>query len=299
MFRKISTIISAVKFILRNMEPMLTRQRNIESALEEVRGNTENLLQILKSRALNELQSGSANCKKSLLPFGAKCYSQNLEDGIIREIFNRVGVTNKVFVELGVGNGHENNTRALLLDDWSGVWVEGSAASAATIRRYLDRFIQGNTLKLINEFITRSNINDLLSGAVHGGEIDFLSIDLDGNDYHILEAIACINPRVIVIEYNAKFPPPIEYCMDYDESHVWDGTDRFGASIKFLEKKLDTKKYSLVACDLCGVNAFFVRKDVLNEQFQEAFTAEDHYQPARYFLSGFSSGHKPGMEEIR
>jgi hypothetical protein len=61
-----------------------------------------------------------------------------------------------------------------------------------------------------------------------------LSIDIDGNDYWIWEAINCVKARVVVIEYNAKFPPDFEWVMPYNPDHIWDGSDNYGASLKSL-----------------------------------------------------------------
>lgn len=235
---------------------------------------------------------------KCLIGFGNKIYSQSDEDGIIREIFNRIGVTNKVFIEFGIGNGLENNTLALLFEYWQGLWIDASTRSIQKIRKHFHSIIDSGYLKVIDSFITKDNINTLISKHLEWREIDLLSIDIDGNDYHILSAIACISPRVIVIEYNAKFTPPVFYCMDYDEAHSWSKDDCFGASLKFLEVQLRESGYSLVGCNLSGTNAFFVRTDLISDQFLEPFTAEQHYEPARYYLSGYFAGHPPTYKTL-
>ena len=235
---------------------------------------------------------------KSLIPFGGKIYSQNDEDGIIREIFHRIGTTNKIFVEFGIGNGLENNTLALLFADWQGLWIDASSDSINNIRNHFSEIIQSGKLRVVESFITKANINDLISANLTHNEIDLLSVDIDGNDYHVLQAISCISPRVIVIEYNAKFAPPTLFCMDYAEAHTWRGDDCFGASLKFLEVNLYRMGYCLVGCNLSGSNAFFIRKELLADQFLEPFTAENHYETARYYLSGYSSGHPPAYKTL-
>ena len=235
---------------------------------------------------------------KSLIPFGDKVYSQSDEDGIIREIFNRIGVTNKTFIEFGIGNGLENNTLSLLFDDWQGLWIDASSRSIRKIQKHFAKIIDSGQLKTVQSFITRGNINQLISSNLESHEVDLLSIDIDGNDYHILDAITCITPRVIVIEYNAKFTPPILYCMEYDEIHAWEKDDCHGASLKFLETHLRKKDYYLVGCNLSGVNAFFVRKELVSDQFLEPFTAENHYEPARYYLSGYFAGHTASYKTL-
>ncbi|AOY80327.2 hypothetical protein BJP36_10765 [Moorena producens JHB] len=103
---------------------------------------------------------------------------------------------------------------------------------------------------------------------------------------------------MIVVEYNAKFTPPILYCMDYDATHRWEKDDCFGASLKFFEVNLDKKWYYLVGCNLSGVNAFFVRKDLVSDQFLAPFTAENYYEPARYYLWGYFAGHPASYQTL-
>jgi len=228
---------------------------------------------------------------KALGGFGAKSYSQNDEDGIIAEIFNRIGSTNKTFVEFGVGLGLESNAFNLLLKGWNGLWIEGSPDYCQSIRKGLTKTLASGQLKLENSFIVVENINDLIAKHIKDKEIDLLSVDIDGNDYHIWNAINCINPRVVIFEYNAKILPDVSWCMAYKPDYAWDGSDTFGASLKFLEEKLDARGYALVGCNLTGVNAFFIRKDLLQDYFLAPYTAENHYEPPRYYLSSLQYGH--------
>ncbi len=235
---------------------------------------------------------------KNLIPFGDKVYSQSDEDGLIREIFNRIGTTNKTFVEFGIGNGLENNTLALLFEDWRGLWIDASSKSIQKIRKEFFQIIQRKQLHVVQSFITRENIDALISSHIQETEIDLLSVDIDGNDYYILDAITCVSPRVIVVEYNAKFTPPILYCMNYNETHSWKKDDCFGVSLKFLDVNLGQKGYCLVGCNLSGANAFFVRSDLVGEQFLAPYTAEQHYEPPRYYLSGYFAGHPASYKTL-
>lgn len=225
----------------------------------------------------------------SLVPFGYRVYSQNDEDGIIAEIFNRIGTTNKVFVEFGVGSGLENNTLFLLHQGWRGLWLDASDAVERARAGY-HRLIDSGRLQIRKAHVTPDNINQLIGADIGEQEIDLLSVDIDGNDFHVLNAIDCIDPRVVVVEYNAKFPPPVTYCMEYDPHHAWDGSDHFGASLKWFELKMADRGYRLVGCNLTGTNAFFVRDDLVGDGFLAPFTAERHYQPARYELSASFAG---------
>lgn len=230
---------------------------------------------------------------RSLSGFGYKVFSQSDEDGIIAEIFRRIGTTDRRFVEFGVGDGLENNTLALLYQGWSGLWIDGSEQFCRTIEANYSSAMETGALSLINSFITRDNIDQLIASRVESGEIDLLSIDIDGNDAHVFAAIQCISPRVIVFEYNAKFGPEIDYCMAYDARHVWRKSDKFGASLKHFERLLDSRGYRCVGCNIVGTNAFFVRDDLIGDKFDDPFTSEAQFEPARYELAGLPAGHAP------
>ena len=250
---------------------------------------------LLTRMTLREIYaSRRAQDPKRLLSHGYKVYSQTDEDGIIHEIFNRIGATNRTFVEFGVAGGLENNSLNLLINGWSGLWIEAHDGQAALIAYRFAAPISENRLKLVHGRVTAENIDALISEAGISGEIDILSIDIDGNDYHVAKAITCINPRLMVMEYNAKFRPPTSWVMAYNPDHVWDETDYFGASLSALEKLFTAKGYSLVGCNISGANAFFVRNDLVGDYFHTPFTAENHYEPARYWIvDGFISGHPP------
>lgn len=225
-----------------------------------------------------------------------KVYSQNGEDGIIEEIFRRIGTTDKFFVEFGVGNGLENNSAYLLVKDWSGLWLEGNHASVEFINREFARAIAAKQLRVQETFITAENIVALFEQNAVPVEFDMLSIDIDGNDYHVWKALERYRPRVVVAEYNATFPPPTVWIKKYDPTWMWDGSIGFGASLKAFEHLGAEKGYSLVGCNFNGANAFFVRNDLLGESFHAPFAAEEHFEPHRSYLH-YTSGHKRRMHE--
>lgn len=248
--------------------------------------------QIILSMCLEQLKEKDRYKEpKSLTKHSYKIFSQNEEDGIIKEIFNRIGTTNKTFVEFGCGDGLENNTLALLLEGWKGLWLEGSPKHASNIREHFDSVIQNGQLNIMESFITRENINELITKGLNTEtkEIDLLVVDIDGNDAHVLAEINVIQPRVIVVEYNARFHPPVLFSVDYDANHVWQGDAYMGASLSYLENVCNEKGYKLVGCDLSGTNAFFVREDLTQDLFLTPFTAEKHYEPSRFFLVGKAS----------
>jgi hypothetical protein len=233
----------------------------------------------------------------SLLPYGYKVFSQSEEDGITFEIFNRIGKTNKKFIEIGVGNGLENNTLSLLFDGWQGVWIDGGSEFVKAASNNYNMTLK-NKLIAINSIVTVENVDNLICDSGVSGEIDLLSIDIDGNDAYILESITSVKPRVIIIEYNAKFGPIIDYCIPYSGTHERHGTDYYGASLKHLEKIMEKRSYNLVACNLSGANAFFVRSDLCEGRFSAPFTSEHHFQPARYWVAGYPSGHPASYKTL-
>lgn len=230
-----------------------------------------------------------------LVQWGRKVYSQNDEDGIIAEIFRRIGVASRRFIEIGSGDGRENNTVTLLLQGWSGGWIDGKPRNARRMRKNFAPLLERGQLKFAEGFVTKASVQTLIDRAGGLKDIDLLSMDIDGNDYHILEMLA-LDARVIVLEYNSKFVPPIEWVMPYDPAHVWDNTDYFGASLASYERLLREKGYSLVGCNITGTNAFFVRNDMVEGKFLAPFTAERHFEECRFWMSpGFISGHPFGL----
>ena len=214
---------------------------------------------------------------------GAKVFSQSDEDGIIAEIFRRIGTTNRVFVEFGAEIGTENNTRFLLESGWTGLWIEGNPDYIGSIKwNFRDRLKKG-ALKFVGQYVTRDNINALISGAGIRGEIDFLGIDIDGNDYHVFQAIDVINPRVICLEHNHCYAPGDEYIMPYTPNYRWgEGRADFGASLTSMARLAADRGYTLVGCTLYGPNGFYVRNDLLGDHFTGPFTPERLFNPLDY-----------------
>lgn len=266
-----------------------------EQLLEEVALQQRRLTDAFYRRWFEELQaSPRAREPGRLTAHGFKIFSQGDEDGIIQEIFRRIGSTDKRFIEFGVEDGTESNTRLLLMLGWTGLWLDGSAEN---VRRMDERAEGASTAAL---FITAENIDEVL-GKWAGGtpeapaEIDLLSIDIDRNDYWVWQAIRSVNPRVVITEYNASYPPPIEFVVPYEPQGRWDGSNYLGASLASMAKLGSEKGYGLVGCNLAGVNAFFVRNDLV-AGFHEPYTAEEHYEPARYELGlALRNGHAPAF----
>jgi hypothetical protein len=211
-------------------------------------------------------------------------FSQNGEDGIVAAIFHRIGASTKTFLEIGAGSGLENNTTFWLMQGWRGFWVEGGARYVQKIERRLAGPLADGRLNLIRTFVSAENVAGTLRDAGVPEDIDLFSLDIDRNTYWIWAALPGLRARVVVVEYNAAYPPDCDWKVPYNPARMWDNTSYFGASLKAFELLGRTFGYCLVGCDLSGSNAFFVRQDLVGNHFTAPFTAENHYEPPRLFL---------------
>ncbi len=278
----------------------MAEQGDIAEVLKLLAGQAQRsryLTQLRMQRAWEEEMEKPRHADpKRLLRYGYKVYSQNDEDGIIVEIFRRIGATNRTFVEFGVETGIECNTVKLLVEGWRGLWIEANPASVAAIRNDFAPFIADGRLVVIESRVTAENINGLIAQSGLGGEIDVLSIDIDSNDYWVWKAIDAVNPRMVVIEYNATLRPPMSVVVPYRPDAEWDGSNFQGASLEALVKLGGQKSYRIVGCSIAGVNAFFVRADLCGDRFLEPATAQEHYEPPRHYFHLLPAGHpsRPG-----
>ena len=283
----LENILAPFQYIRKKTRPWRKRRRRLEGMLLKVETNTRSIVNLyawdLRQKILSEPRYMEG---KRLLRFGFKAYSQHEEDGIIQEIFRRIGTTTKTFVEIGVGNGLENNTLHLLIQGWRGLWVDGNSKHVDYINQKFALALNNGTLKVKHAWVRRDNINQLITERPGESEdLDLLSLDIDGNDYHVLEAMKPLDARVVVVEYNAKYRPPVKWVMEYNPNHSFSLSDYFGGSLKSFEILLSAKGYRLVGCNLSGINAFFVRADLVKDYFLEDCSAENHYEPERVFLS--------------
>ena len=242
---------------------------------------------------MHELATARYVNPKRLVRHCFKVYSQSDEDGIIQEIFKRIGVTNRTFIEFGVETGVECNSVKLLLEGWNGLWIEADAQYNFDIQNHFGPFLAHGKLKLSKNLVTAENINAVFEKGGVTGEVDLLSIDIDYNDYWVWKAIKTVNPRVVVIEYNATLRPPMSLVVPYDPTKAWDGSNYFGASLEALVRLGREKGYRVVGCNYAGANAFFVRDDAARDHFLDPATSEEHYEPPRYFYASQMAGHRP------
>jgi hypothetical protein len=218
-----------------------------------------------------------------------KIYAQNGEDGLLLYIFSQIGINSRRCVNIGCG-GSSNTANLVTNFGWRSLEIDGSAES---VQRTKEFFMDKVGPKLANVafkqcWVTKANINKVLEEADFAGEIDLLSIDIDGNDYWIWREIAVANPRVVLIEYNASLGPErsltVEYDPNFDVAEKHPTRWYHGASLAALTKLGKRKGYALVGCESNGVNAFFVRKDLIAGKFREVTPGEafySHFQRSR------------------
>ena len=222
---------------------------------------------------------------KRLEKYGYCIASQNEEDGMLAEVFRRIGVADKTFFEFGVGNGLQSITTALLLQGWRGWWIEIHPQKFQFIKHYFREAVNSGRLTVVDTMVNRENIESITEELGIPDEIDLLSIDIDGNDYHVFKALERVRPRVAVLEYNGIFPPPIEKVAAYDPSYEYAPHTYVGASLQSLVKMANRKGYRLVGCNISGLNCIFVRSDLAQDHFVSPATAENLYNPPRYQLA--------------
>ncbi len=184
-------------------------------------------------------------------------YSQGGEDGVLAHIFECIATTNRTFVEFGAWDGRRlSNTALLRLEGgWTGLLMDGDPERVSDLVQC--------------EFVTAENVNELLRKYEIPRAFDLLSIDVDGNDYWIWQAIDRFVPRVVVIEYNIFFGLQHSKTVPYDASRVWDETPYHGASLAALHKLGRQKGYSLVWTESWSPNAFFVLDSELPAEFRD------------------------------
>lgn len=283
--------------------PMFHEMLEVQSRLINIR-STAGLMGLLHEdnvlqgkRYLHELLADAVySDEKRLERYGWKTYSQNDEDGITQEIFRRIGTDNRRFFEFGVGTGFECSTHFLLHLGWKGAWAEANGSYVSAIRDRFSVAIDSGNLRLLSTPISQENINQIVEQLAFPDDLDLICIDIDYNDYWVFKALEAVRPRVVVVEYNAKFCPPVRHVVPYNPNRQWNGTDYCGCSLQSLCDVAEEKGYRLVGCNITGVNAFFVRDELCGDCFATPATPEHFYQPPRYELfrmGAFEVGH-PG-----
>ena len=247
----------------------------------------ESYLKDIRELILNDQQDLTINKSKNPLnKYGKKIFSQSDEDGITIEIIKRINCLNEgIFVELGVGDGTENNTLILKALGWKGFWIGNEKLK-------ID-YANSKDFSYICSFVDLENVIDLLKKGLSSiGEnlIDVISLDLDGNDYYFLKKIIENNfrPKLFIVEYNAKFPPPVKWKIEYEKDHKWKGDDYFGASLSTYNDFFEKNGYKLICCNAhTGANAYFIKKEFINLFQDVPDEIDDLYMKPRYLLNNY------------
>lgn len=214
---------------------------------------------IVASRQIHEITR-----VKCLADIEFGIFSQWGEDGILEWIIHFHGDIPRTFVEFGVENYRESNTRFLLQHrNWRGLVIDGSQEHVDYIRN--DEISWKHDLTAVARFITSDNIDDTITVAGFTGDIGVLSVDIDGNDYWVWKAISNVKPHIVVAEYNSAFgdihPVTIPYHPDFFRTAAHSSNLYYGASIRALEALAFERGYTMLGCNGAGTNVFFVRDD--------------------------------------
>lgn len=242
---------------------------------------------ILLTHFIQGLRNESAN---PLVKQGYTVFSQFDEDGIIAELCRRINFERGYFLELGVGDGTENNTLNLLAKGWKGCWLGGQSLIDPN-------FVQSKKLRFQKQWIDENNVLQIIQDLTPD-KFDLISVDLDGNDLNIWEKLLSnYHPKIAIAEYNGRFDPLTIWNMPYNESHKWGGDLNFGASLLSLTTLFKRFGYTAVATSLNGTNVFFVAEE-FSQNFLDVPTDESNiWNPARAFL--FKSRYRVGIEVFR
>lgn len=232
--------------------------------LEKIREIEEKSLFLNAKVFINEVKNKRLS---SLEDAEFQVYSQFGEDGIIQWLIHNITVGQKTFVEFGVEDYSEANTRFLLMNNnWSGFVMDGSKENMNRLKNW--KYMWKYDLLAVPAFITKENINELITNAGFSGDIGILSIDLDGNDYWILNTIDCVSPRILICEYNNIFGNDQMVCVPYDAEFVRTNAHYsnlyWGASLAAFRDWAEKNNYYYMGSNSAGNNAFFVRKDCIS-----------------------------------
>ena len=224
-----------------------------------------------------------AKTSKQLQDYEFKVFSQWGEDGILQRLIECLEIKNHTFIEFGVEDFYESNCRYLMVNNnWAGFVLDGSRSNINRLRN--SYFYWKYQLDTACSFITRGNINRLLASSGFDRDLGILSIDIDGVDYHVFEAITEFNPRIVILEYNAVFGSErkitVPYADDFRRTKSHYSNLYFGASLAALTHLANRKGYTLVGTTSAGVNAFFVRNDLMNDSL-ESHTAGSAFTLSR------------------
>lgn len=204
-------------------------------------------------------------------------FSQNGEDGVLEVLRSQLASPNRSFVEIGSGDGQENNTSWLaVMEKQNGIMIEGNSWLAGRANRTVIPMCIG--VECLNTFVEADNIQTLKARMLHPNP-DVFSLDIDGNDYYIAKAVLDqgIRPKIFVVEYNSVFGPEKCITIRYQQGFIYTSADSsnlyYGVSLAGWKKFFQQNDYQFVTVERCGVNAFFVDRNVFSDEFLDNVNA--------------------------
>jgi hypothetical protein len=266
-------LINSARSLTSQLKERILGSLGVDERLDELKINQGLMLSLMQ----REQRS------KNLRDYEFKVFSQWGEDGIIQHLTRALEIKNKTFIEFGVESFFEANCRFLMMkDNWSGFVIDGSSKNIKRLKN--SYFYWRYDINAVEAFITKENINELLLRSAFDEDIGILSIDIDGNDYHVLEAISAFRPRILICEYNAVFGATRKISIPYDpafnRTHGHFSNLYWGASLSALTQLAGRKGYSLIGTNSAGSNAFYVRNDLLTERV-EVLSAPEIFIPSK------------------
>lgn len=267
------------------------------ASLGQVMGTDELREQLIESKLLsaklliNQMKAGGDLTRLADAEF--KVFSQFGDDGIIQYLIHQIGIPRdkQIFIEFGVQNYQESNTRFLLMNDnWRGLILDGDKDNMDHVIQSADYW--RHDLTAVAAFIDRDNVNDLFLQQGFSGEIGLLSVDIDGNDYWVWERIEAVSPMIVVAEYNSLFGAQHAVTIPYDPTfqrgRAHYSNLYWGASLKALCLLAERKSYAFVGSNSAGNNAYFVRVNNLGKL--KPLSVDEGYVESRFRESRGKAG---------
>jgi hypothetical protein len=262
------SMINRLKSLVKRQKALYKVPGKIETGQDELKINIGSLHSELNSRK---------HSYEKLSDLEFKVFSQFGDDGIIQFLVRNIEIPCKTFIEFGVEDFSESNTRFLLQkDNWSGFVMDGSKEHISRLKS--SSFFWKHDLEAQSVFITKENVTDLLAPYIQKwGGLGILHIDLDGNDYWIWEKLD-LKPVILILEYNSTFGSDRSITVPYDASFY--RTDAhysnlyWGSSLKSLHDLSITRGYTFIGCNSSGNNAYFILGDYMNSKLKSVSLSE-------------------------
>jgi hypothetical protein len=265
---------------------------NIKKDKKRISEIEQNLLFSLV-REYSSLDNNTNDHKNILRKQEAKLFSQHGEDGLLMYLVSKIGVLSKTMLEIGIGDGSECNSRNFIENfKWNCWLIDGNKDNISKAEHHYNKNLNSDNISTYYSWVTKENIEKSIEDLKIPINIDILSIDIDGNDFWVWKSIQNINPRIVVIEYNASFgmerSVTVPYEPNFDRYKKHKSGYYHGASLLALTKLGKEKGYSLICCNSHGVNAFFIKDDYFEDTELKSQQVEYAFYPIKKRLQKMS-----------